>query len=170
MLSFGDQINNSQMKKLLYVSLFVLIGPAAVAQVGLAFVSGGREVAVSTNFEKRVWGEFRLSTKPYGDLFEDLDGNLVKGIPQILCHTNLVRNSQVALSLGLGLGYSPWSAFTEGYAHVTLPVAIRTAPFAKARNFYLLGEFGPKILPGSETGYVYPSVSWGMRYLFLKQE
>ncbi|MEQ9374755.1 MAG: hypothetical protein RIG68_06250 [Imperialibacter sp.] len=157
------------MKTILATLFLVSFAISAFAQGGLAFFSSGREIAVSTNFERKIWGEFRLSTKPYYTLFEDARVAEYKGIPQLIGNANIMRNDQVALSLGLGLGYSPWEGGEGGFGFVTIPLGIRTAPFKNASNFYLLGEFSPKIVPNGEWFYVIPAVSWGMRYLFLKE-
>jgi hypothetical protein len=157
------------MKTVLFTMIICLASQLLSAQGGLAFFSSGREIAVSTNFERKIWGEFRLSTKPYYTLFEDARVAEYKGIPQLIGNANIMHNDQVAISLGLGLGYSPWEGGEGGLGFVTIPLGIRTAPFKNAPNFYLLGEFSPKIFPDGEWYYVIPAVSWGMRYLFLKE-
>jgi hypothetical protein len=156
------------MKAILFTMIICLASQLLSAQGGLAFFSSGREIAVSTNFERKIWGEFRLSTKPYHTLFEDARVAEYKGIPQLIGNANIMRNDQVVLSLGLGIGYSPWEGGEGGLGFVTIPLGIRTAPFRNASNFYLLGEFSPKIVPDGEWYYVIPAVSWGMRYQFLK--
>ncbi len=149
--------------KALLVLIIALLPQAGFAQAGLAFFSSGREVAVTTNFEKKIWGEFRLNTKSYNNLLDDLKPPTPIGIPQIAGHWNMLSNRQVTMSLGLLIGLSPSSEFGV----IALPLGIRTAPFPKAPNFYLLGEFSPKYY---EEDNITPYVSWGMKYLFLKEE
>lgn len=149
--------------KALFLPIIALLPMAGFAQAGLAFFSSGREVAVSTNFEKKIWGEFRLNTKSYNNLLEDLVPPTPIGIPQVAGHWNMLSNRQVAMSLGALIGFSPSNEF----GIIALPLGIRTAPFAKAPNFYLLGEFSPRYY-GDDN--ITPYVSWGMRYLFLEEE
>jgi hypothetical protein len=150
------------MKNTVSTIFFVLLGTSAFAQGGLAFFSSGREVAISTNFEKKFWGEFRLNTKSYNSVFEDLLEPTPIGIPQVAGHFNIYANRQMAMSLGLSVGYNP----AREFGVIGLPLGVRTAPFAKAPNFYLAGEFTLKYFNGEE---ITPYVSWGMRYQFLKE-
>lgn len=141
---------------------FTLATFVAKAQGGLAFFSSGREVAVSTNFEKKVWGEFRLNTKSYNNILEDLEPPTPIGIPQIAGHFNIYTNSQMAMSLGISVGYHP----SREFGMIALPLGVRCAPFAKAPNFYLAGEFNLKYYNGEQ---ITPYVSWGMRYQFRRE-
>jgi len=160
--NFVDELTSEYMKVLL-VPIIVLLPLAGFAQAGLAFFSSGREVAVTTNFERKIWAEFRLNTKSYNNLLDDLEPPTPIGIPQVAGHWNMFSNRQVTMSLGLLIGFSPSNEFGV----IAVPLGIRTAPFSKAPNFYLLGEFSPRYYNESS---VTPYVSWGVRYLFLKEE
>lgn len=151
------------MKKLLFSTFLFSLPLLSYSQAGLAFFSHERQIAVSTNFEKRFWGEFRLSTRTDNDLILN-DGQWVNVRPWLLGHANIVRNSQVSLSLGLGI--APDNSSNESSPVLVLPLALRFAPFEKAKNVYILGEFAPTF-GGVDFE---PGLSWGVRYLFLKEQ
>ena len=145
-------------------SAFLLFFPLlSYGQAGLAFFSHERQIAVSTNFEKRFWGEFRLSTKTGNELVFD-DGDVARLRPWLAGHFNVVRNSQVSLSLGLAVG--PDNGGNESSPIAAVPLALRFAPIEKAKNVYFLGEFAPSF-DGEDLD---PMLSWGVRYLFLKEQ
>ena len=149
------------MQKIVF-TIFLLSFPLlSFSQAGLGYLSHERQIVLSTNFEKRIWGELRLSTNTnYSFNFNDDDGINIR--PWIVGHGNILRNSQITMSLGLGVGTN--DDYHGAIPFVTLPLAVRFAPFEKAKNVYFLGEAALTNDPDN----VLP-VSWGVRYLFLKE-
>lgn len=152
------------MLKLLVSLSFILLPLLSFSQAGLAFISSERQVAVSTNFEKRIWGELRLSTNTNHRLnFNDREGVYLR--PWIVGHGNILRNSQITMSLGLGIGAYDNGYYEGGNVAAMFPFALRFAPFEKAKNVYFLGELAP-LTNGQDFDL---ATSWGVRYLFLKE-
>ena len=146
-------------------TIFLLSFPLlSFSQAGLGYLSHERQIVLSTNFEKRIWGELRLSTNTNHRLnFNDREGVYLR--PWIVGHGNIFRNSQITMSLGLGIG-----AYDDGYYEgngfiVIFPLALRFAPFEKAKNVYFLGELAPT----ADGASFDMTASWGVRYLFLKE-
>jgi len=146
-------------------TIFLLALPSlSFAQVGLAFFSTERQIAISSNFEKRFWGEFRLSTQTDYLLNRD-DDNGIPVRPWAVGHANIKSNSQVSISIGLGIGGNG-DYYDSSPIILSVPLAIRFAPFEKAKNVYFLGEFSP----ATDGDDFEPMLNWGVRYLFLKDE
>ncbi len=152
------------MPKFIPVIIFLALPYFSYGQVGLAFFSTERQIAISSNFEKRFWGEFRLTTQT-DYLLNRHDDNGIPVRPWAVGHVNIKRNSQVSMSIGLGIGGNG-DYYDSSPIILSVPLAIRFAPFQKAKNVYFLGEFSP-VTDGDDFE---PMLSWGVRYLFLKEE
>lgn len=152
------------MKKILAFLFLLSLPLLSFCQVGLAFFSNELQIAASTNYERRFWGELRLSTNSDSELNFG-DGGGVDMRPWLVGHANIKKNSQVSLSLGLGItsqkDYYDYSPFW-----ITTPLAIRFNPLKQEKIVAFLAEFAPTF-NGDDLD---PKLSWGVRYLFLKEQ
>jgi hypothetical protein len=140
-------------RKLLFLSFLVFTALKSQAQVAISYYQSGLSmVGVSTNTNKRIWGELRLGT----DLkFEDFS-------PELVGAFNFKKTETVKLYGGLGIRLNV-------YEGVLLPLGIQISPFQDFRNFAFHIEVAPIITLRDEyDSYFRGSV--GIRYLFLRKK
>jgi len=82
------------MRKFLFIISFITIAQFAQAQIGLGYLHSDVQstFSISTNLEKRLWGEFRLGLD-----VQSLDG-------QLQLNYNLKRGQYFNMYAGLGVG------------------------------------------------------------------
>jgi len=136
---------------LVLLGLFSFISVKGFSQVSLSYYSSSlSKIGLGYNFNKRLWGEFRL----YSDTHLD---NVTTEL--VVCY-NIVKKARHNIYVGIGGG----AGFFEG---VVIPVGLQFTPIKTFKRFSMQIEFEPTL--DFESDIIFQS-SWGFRYTFGKKD
>ncbi|WP_422008282.1 hypothetical protein [Roseivirga pacifica] len=140
------------MKKVLLIALCLFALNQAKAQVGLSFLHSEAvsSFGISTNPEKRIWGEGRI------------DMDVSEFSPEIMGFYNFIRKEDFNLFGGLGYRFK----LAEG--PVIPAVGFTVKPFEKMRNFAFHAEGA--YVSGAVDGDDFLKGAIGFRYFIKKSK
>ncbi|MBO3699455.1 hypothetical protein [Roseivirga sp. E12] len=138
------------MKKLFCLTLFLFSANFVKAQVGFSYHQSSviSAFGVSTNPDKKLWGEARIGA------------NSTEFDITAMVLYNVLEREDFKLYSGVGVG----TTFSDG--NIALALGFQFKPIEKKDNFTLFGEYTP--LLNSSAGSYLASGSIGFRY-FLKR-
>ena len=139
------------MPKILFIFVFLLFTQWLNAQIGLGYLHSDviSAISVNTNFEKRVWGEFRLGL------------DVASFNPQLNVNYNIKRNLNFNMYGGLGAGFRFEESFTLSPAFGFIVKPVKELP-----QFGINAEASVAL---SELD-TYTMGSIGIRWLFRKKD
>jgi len=143
---------------LLTLSFFSMNG-----QLAVGYNTDGNTFSLSTNPDKKVWGEFRVNTKSYSQAAWSYSD---RGITQVYALTGIFNAQSVILYAGGGVGANLLSN-DEKWLSINIPAGIKIAPFTKFPGILLTGEYNPMFVVEEKVPIIH-SVSAGIKIVLVK--
>lgn len=145
--------------KYLIVCFLLFSTCSAFAQVGLSYFPWNNKLGVSSNTEKKLWGEVKFEVNTFfGNLNTDL-----------ALMYNVKQKEQVNYYVGLGVSTNfIRGAFEEkGLNGYNLYVGSRIKPFTKYPGVQIIAELAPYINSEFSSGLL--QANFGVGYQFLRK-
>lgn len=125
------------MRRILVIIIFLITNKDLFAQLAISYFPFQSILSVSTNTDKRLFGEFKLETN-----------NFISNLNmEISPKVNIKRFENINYYMGLGISINPVNLnanlpITNGYF---LDFGMRASPFEKLNNLQVVFEISPYI-------------------------